>query len=208
MDLVAQLGSVDIYLLDQVLRGTIPPNARILDAGCGRGRNLPWFINQGHSVSALDSDAEAVLATRDLAGSLGHPSSEDHFRTESIESTSFNPESFDFVICNAVLHFADDPDHFQSMVASLHRLLRPRGLCFARLASTIGLDADLRPATTSAAERWFLMPDGSERFLVDLDYLLETTRNLPADLTDPIKTVNVQNRRCMTTWVWKKPAGP
>ena len=52
------------------------------------------------------------------------------------------------------------------------------------------------------------MPDGSERFLVDLDYLLETTRKLPADLTDPIKTVNVQNRRCMTTWVWKKPADP
>ena len=41
-ELRAQFGDVDIYLFDQLLRGRFDARRRILDAGCGGGRNLPY----------------------------------------------------------------------------------------------------------------------------------------------------------------------
>jgi hypothetical protein len=48
------------------------------------------------------------------------------------------------------------------------------------------------------------LPDGSDRFLVDERTLLAWTATLGGTLADSLKTTNVQNTRCMTTWVVKK----
>src|SRR5436305_15128264 len=45
------LGEIDIYLFDQVLRNRIRPGMAILDAGCGRGRNLVYFLRCGLAVA-------------------------------------------------------------------------------------------------------------------------------------------------------------
>jgi hypothetical protein len=42
--------------------------------------------------------------------------------------------------------------------------------------------------------------------VVDEAILVECTRRLGGRLLDPIKTTNVQNQRCMTTWCVEKPA--
>jgi hypothetical protein len=52
--------------------------------------------------------------------------------------------------------------------------------------------------------RRFLLPDGSERYLVDAELLVRLTRELGGRLMDPLKTTVVQNQRCMTTWVMQK----
>jgi hypothetical protein len=54
--------------------------------------------------------------------------------------------------------------------------------------------------------RRFLLPDGSERYLVDEPLLVKLTRDLGAKLIDPLKTTIVQNERAMTTWVLRKNA--
>ena len=54
----------------------------------------------------------------------------------------------------------------------------------------------------------FLMPDGSERYLVDEARLTAATARLGGALLDPIKTTIVQDQRCMTTWVVGKPPSP
>jgi tellurite methyltransferase len=98
-----------------------------------------------------------------------------------------------------VLHFARDERDFAAMLREMWRVLSPGGLFFARLASSIGLEHQL-PATTGRMR----LPDGSERFVADERMLLEWTTTLGGRLADPLKTTNVQNLRCMTTWAIEK----
>ena len=70
-------------------------------------------------------------------------------------------------------------------------------------ASTIGIESRVIPLAGQGARR-FHLPDGSDRFLVDEAMLRAYTARLRASFLEPIKTVNVENQRCMTTWVLKK----
>jgi tellurite methyltransferase len=182
-------GPIDIYLFDQLLKGRIAPGMRILDAGCGSGRNLVYLLNEGYEVYGVDQDARAVAAL---------PS--DHFRNERIEEMSF-PDAFaDVVLSSAVLHFARDDDHFRAMLQGTWRVLKPGGLLFCRLASSIGIENRIE----KISGRRFLLPDGSERYLVDEKLLCDLTGELGGRMLDPLKTTVVQNQRSMTTWVVRK----
>ena len=203
MDLRAQLGGVDIYLIDQILRGNIVAPARVLDAGCGGGRNLRYFLREGYEVHGVDSEPVAVDMLRQAAEEWGVADAAERLRVEDVASMSFADASFDVVIANALLHFARDRGHFEAMVAELVRVTTPGGLGFVRLATTIGLEASVLPVA-GRPEGWVHLPDGSERFVVDLEDLLGLTTRHSLTLVDPIKTTNVQNLRCMTTWVWRR----
>jgi tellurite methyltransferase len=184
-----QFGEIDIYLFDQILRGRIAPGMRVLDAGCGGGRNLVYFLKEGYDVFGVDSNPRAVALL---------PA--DRFRVEAVEAMSF-PDGFaDVVISSAVLHFARDDDQFLAMVRGMWRVLKAGGLLFCRLASSIGMEDRVR----RVAGRRFVLPDGSERYLVDEALLVQLTEQLGGRLVDPLKTTIVQNQRCMTTWVVRK----
>jgi len=198
--LLEQFGQIDIYLFDQLLRGRIRPGMRILDAGCGSGRNLVYFFREGYDVFAVDSDPDAVEYTRRVAASLAPALPADNFRLEAIEEMAF-PDAFaDVVLSSAVLHFARSDDHFDAMLRATWRILKPGGLLFCRLASSIGMEHQVR----RVAGRRFRLPDGSERYLVDELLLLSFTVELGGQLADPLKTTVVQNQRCMTTWIVRK----
>ena len=203
-DPVELFGGIDVYLFDQLLRGRIAPGMRLLDAGCGGGRNLRYFLRAGYDVRASDRDARAVAALRALAAEVETPGAqappEDRFRVEALEDTSFAPASVDVVVCNAVLHFARDEAHFRAMLAGAWRPLAPGGLFFARLASSIGIEDRVQPRGGGR----YGLPDGTERFLVHEALLVELAADLGARQLDPIKTTNVQGLRCMTTWVLQR----
>ncbi len=196
MDLRERFGGIDIYLFDQLLRGRIAPPMSILDAGCGYGRNLVYFIREGYSVFAVDRDAEAVAGVRRMALRLPP----DNFRVEPVEAMTFPDSIADVVIGSAVLHFARDQQQFDAMLNGMWRVLKPGGMLFCRLASTIGIERQV----VQLAGRRYLLPDGSERFLVDEDLLEARTREMGGRMLDPLKTTIVQNQRAMTTWVLSK----
>ena len=193
-------GGIDIYLFDQLLRGRIRPGASVLEAGCGRGRNLVYFLRAGYDVRAIDSDPEAIASVQALARRLSPGLPASNFRVEQVERGSFPDEAADVVISSAVLHFARDEPHFQAMLDGSWRLVRRGGLFFCRLASSIGMEGRF-PALGNGRYR---LLDGSERFLVDEGRLTELTARMGGSLADPLKTTVVQNLRCMTTWVVKK----
>jgi len=199
-----QFGPIDIYLFDQILRGRITPGSRILDAGCGSGRNLVYFLrnihNENYEVYGADSDLQAVAAVRRLAASLAPDLPADNFRLDPVEAMSF-PDAFaDLVISSAILHFASSDEQFEAMLNGSWRKLKPGGLFFCRLASSIGIGHLIQPVSG----RRHLLPDGSVRYLVDEALLLQSAERLGADLLDPLKTTVVQNQRSMTTWVLRK----
>jgi len=193
-------GNIDIYLFDQLLKGTYDDCKMILDAGCGAGRNLVYFLQNGYDVYGIDPNPQAVESIRSLAKDLAPAIHPDHFKVAVAEHLPFDGEYFDLVISSAVLHFANNKTHFESMLQSMWRVLKPGGYLFARLASDIGIEGLVQ----SVGHGRYLLPDGSERFLVNQQILLDFTQQLGAHLHEPIKTTNVQNLRCMTTWCLQK----
>jgi tellurite methyltransferase len=199
-ELRAAVDQVDIYLIDQLARGRLTPAMRTLDAGCGGGRNLKLLLELGFDVCATDEDARAVESARRLAAAIAPHVPAANFRTEPVEQSTFDADSFDAIVSSAVLHFARDDVHFSAMVGEMWRVLRAGGLFFCRLASTIGMEDRMQPL----GGRRFALPDGSERYLVDERLLVDMTEHLGGRLVDPIKTTVVQDQRCMTTWVVRK----
>jgi tellurite methyltransferase len=198
--LLEQFGNIDIYLFDQILRGRITTAMTVLDTGCGSGRNLVYLLRSGCNVFGTDIDSAAIDSTRRLAASLAPSLPASNFRLEAVEHMSF-PDAFaDVVISSAVLHFARGDDHFEAMLQGTWRVVKPGGLLFCRLASSIGMEHQIQ----RIAGRRYLLPDGSERYLVDESLLNTRTADLGGRLEDPLKTTIVQNQRCMTTWLVRK----
>jgi tellurite methyltransferase len=195
-----QFGQIDIYLFDQILRGNIREGSIILDAGCGHGRNLVYLLREGFEIYAVDADPGGVAYVRNLSDSLASGLPHENFQVGRIESMSFAGNFADVVICNSVLHFSQNDDHFAAMVSELWRVLKPGGILFCRLGSRIGMNF---PRIQGNRYR---IHDGSEWYLVDEKMLIDLTCRLNAVLVDPLKTTIVQNHRCMTTWVVRKPS--
>lgn len=193
-------GNIDIYLFDQLLKGRFDDCRRIIDIGSGGGRNLHYFLKNGYEVYGIDPNAAAIESTKQLAALLapGHPSG--NFIVATAENLPFETASFDLAICSAVLHFADSHAHFDAMLRSIWHILKPGGYFFARIASDIGIEELVTPL----GDGIYLLPDGTNRYLVNEEILLDYTTTLGAELFEPIKTTNVQNLRCMTTWCLRK----
>jgi 2-polyprenyl-3-methyl-5-hydroxy-6-metoxy-1,4-benzoquinol methylase len=204
MTLQDQFGQIDIYLFDQLLRGNVSSGMRVVDAGCGGGRNIRYLLREGFEVFGVDVSAEAIGAVRKMASELAPGLSAENFQVASVEEMPFADEFADVVICHSVLHFARDEAHLVAMVRGLWRVLKPGGMLFCRLASTIGAVQGMM--IEAAGERRFRMSHGVEWLLVDEALLMELTCTLDGELVDPLKTTVVQGQRCMTTWVTKKKA--
>jgi SAM-dependent methyltransferase len=197
-----QFGQIDIYVFDQMLRGNIAAPMRVLDAGCGYGRNLVHLLREGCEVFALDANAEGVEHVRQLAAMLAPQLPATNFVVGAIEAMPFADGFADVVLCNSVLHFARDERHFLAMVEELWRVVKPGGMLFARLGSRIGIEFE------RVRGHIYRIGDGSEWFLVDEAVLLQMTRQMGGIFLDPLKTTIVQDHRCMTTWVLRKPYTP
>jgi SAM-dependent methyltransferase len=216
IDLQEWFGGIDIYLFDQLLKKRITPGMRILDAGCGSGRNLIYFLKSGYEVFGVDQSEEAIAQMRRLAYALAPQLPAENFRVGSVETLSadfadyseakeerlesLEHFGFDVVLSSAVLHFARDEKHWQAMVDEMWRVLKPGGMFFARLASTIGMEDFAR----LIGGRRYHLPDGSDRFLVDEAMLRRVTAELGGEFIEPIKTTVVERLRAMTTWVVRK----
>jgi SAM-dependent methyltransferase len=204
VNLQQQFGQIDIYLFDQILRGNILPGMRLVDAGCGHGRNIVYFLREGYEVFGVDMDAAAIASVRKTVEELAPRLSSGTFEVAAVEAMPF-PDAFaDVVVCNAVLHFARDEAHFDAMVRELWRVLRPGGMLFCRMGSDIGAGGGIR--LEPLGRRRFRMGHGAEWFLVDEAMLMGLTQSLGGELVDPLKTTVVQGQRCMTTWVVRKRA--
>lgn len=194
--LLETFGNIDIYLFDQIQKGRFAQTKTVIDMGCGGGRNLVYFLRQGLQVFGVDPQPEAIVVVQELSRSLAPANPLENFRVGKLEENPFAGQQFDLVICNAVLHFARDEAHFGQMLRAVWATVAPGGFLFVRLASNIGIEDKVQPLGNGR----FLLPDGSERFLVDEAMLLGYQNTFGMKQLEPLKTTNVQGLRCMTTW--------
>ena len=199
-NLQTEFGNIDIYLFDQLLKGRFNDCKKIIDVGCGSGRNIIYFLRNGYEVHGIDIDPNAIANVQALSIKLVPENAVENFSVCKAENLPYPDSSFDLAICSAVLHFAKSTDHFDEMIKSIWRVLKPKGYLFARLASDIGLESKM----SSRGNGQYLMPDGSVRYLVNEKILMDYTNELSGELYEPIKTTNVNNLRCMTTWCVRK----
>lgn len=190
-------GNADIYLLDLILKNKFQLGMKVLDAGCGEGRNLVYFLNAGYTVFGVDKDPQAIDALRFIAGSIRPDLSRDHFQVAELETLPYQERSFDLIIASAVLHFASSEGHFKRMFAELVRCLKPAGILFIRMTSDIGIEEKIVPQ----GQGNFLLPDGTRRYLLTRKQVDQLVQLHSLKFLQPLKTVNVNDKRCMSTLV-------
>ena len=192
-ELKQEIGNIDIYLLDQILKERFNSTNKILDAGCGSGRNLQYFINNNFDVYGIDSNENRIKSLKNL-------NNNQNFKVAKLEAIPFNKDYFDYIICNAVLHFANNEIHFFKMFSELFRVLKTNGTLFIRMTSDFGIENLVNKIENGV----YNIPDGSTRFLLTNTILEKLKNKYNFDFIEPLKTVNVNNLRCMSTLIIKK----
>lgn len=194
------LGNIDIYLLDQILKGRFPKNYKILDAGCGEGRNLIYFLRNNYQVYGIDRNEDAIRMLQYLTRSVNHGYPLKRFTVGDVVDMPWKNHKFHAIISSAVLHFAENEIHFYQMVAEMTRVLKPGGLLFARMATDVGILEHSKPLVDGK----YLLPDGSVRFLLTHKLLDEMMVKYGFEFLEPYKSVVVDGKRSMSTLVLKK----
>ena len=190
------LGQTDIYLVDQIMKSRYKTGDIILDAGCGSGRNLHWFLQHHFSIYGIDTNEEAISH---LKNTQPHVPA-DQFLVSPVEEMIFADNFFDHIISSAVLHFANSTHQFNKMMAGMVRVLKPGGTLFIRMTSDIGIEDKVRLIQDGV----YLIPDGSKRFLLTRSLLTDRMQQNKLSFIEPLKTVNVDDIRCMSTLVLQK----
>ncbi len=194
------LGNVDIYLLDQILKGRFSKEMKILDAGCGEGRNAVYFIQKDYPIFGIDPNELAIQYCRYLAKSLNPEFDALRFQVGCLEAIPFHTEAFNAVICSAVFHFAENVDNFWQMIYEIHRVLKPGGVFWFRMTTAFG---GILEQSQELGNGKYLLPDGSERFLF-LPAYVDKLETIGFQFLEPLKTVLIPGQREMGVFLIEK----
>lgn len=191
----ALLGNTDVYLIDQILKSRYQPGQRILDAGCGSGRNSQWFYDNDFDLHAVDQAEEALVVYKQH-----YPNVADQVKLSTLDSLPYADAYFDHIICSAVLHFADNHQHFEAMFSELIRVLKPAGTLFIRMTTTFGVEQTAEPL----GDGRFLLKDETIRYCISRDELKTVLEQTKSHLIGPFKTTVVEDLRSMSTLLVEK----
>lgn len=194
------LGQTDIYLIDQIMRGNLKPGMTVLDAGFGGGRNSELPVRLGCHVKGIDLSREAIDHIRVVGADWGDTFQPGDFIAGDLTDLPYHDASFEFVICSAVLHFAENQGHFTRMFTELIRVLKPGGSLWFRMTTKHTLAHLSRHLSDDVYE----IPDGSIRYLLDRAYLEQLMKEYRLEYADPFKTVNVDDIRTMCVVTLRK----
>lgn len=100
---------------------------RVLDVGCGEGRDAIWLCEQGHAVTAVDPSSAMLAAARSGAKQVAR---QHRIRLRLLQCDlrsafdALDGQLFDLVICHGVIMYQDDDHEFVDL---LSQLVRPGG---------------------------------------------------------------------------------
>ena len=197
------LGNADLFLIDQLLKGRFAARPRVLDAGCGEGRNLVYFLKQHYDVYGIDANADAIAMARFVAPTLQPGYDKAQLAVGTIEEYHARHDWFHAVLCLATLHFAKSHQHFNQMVNALVQALQVGGLLLIGMESALAQAEPLPPSpegiTTLPAAQ-----GGGQRYLLTQQHIDTLLGSHPLKLVEPVRTVTEHNVRTLTYLVFEK----
>jgi SAM-dependent methyltransferase len=194
-----ELGNADLLLIDQILKGRFDPKMKILDAGCGEGRNMVYFIKNGFPIYGIDQNPEMVSMSRLIARAINKDYVVENIFTASIEENPFPDKFFDVILCINVLHFARDKEHFMQMVKSQLRVLRNGGLFYIGMESGSEMEEGKKKIAINregATEQ--------KRFLMNSDLLKNLLSLNLMEKSEPVWTLHLEGMVSLTGIMFKK----
>jgi SAM-dependent methyltransferase len=194
------LGNVDLYLLDQLLKGRYTKDMKILDVGCGEGRNAVYFLHKNYSIFGIDTNEVAIQYCRYLSKSIRPETDIHRFQVGDGADIPFHEAAFDAVLSSAVLHFSEGHSHFWKMIAEIHRVLKPGGIFWMRMCTGFGI---ILEESVDLGEGRYALPDGSERYVLQQQGLAELESMGFRFLESP-KTIHVLGQREMGVFLLEK----
>ncbi|MBU0458809.1 class I SAM-dependent methyltransferase [Patescibacteria group bacterium] len=103
------------------------PNCRLLDIGCGDGRDSIFFAEKGIDVTAIDFAEEAIEQINADHSSI-------NARVMDITEMKFPDDSFDVVYAHLTLHYFDD-ETTEKIIKNIYRMLKKDGYFFIKCKS-------------------------------------------------------------------------
>ena len=195
-----ELGNADLFLIDQILKRTFLSGHKILDAGCGEGRNLTYFLQNNFEVYGIDKNISALRMLKITARMINKNFSPGNFIEGNLINHPFGDNFFDYILCISVLHFADSVQEFNSMFESLLKTLKINGILMLGMNSVYGIENQL----TSNENNVFQRRDGSIRFLLNDSVIQTILNNTKVDLNEPIKSVITRDLESSTYLMLRK----
>ena len=191
-------GDIDLELLDLILKGQFEGRKKILDVGCGEGRNLIYFFQHDFDVYAMDSDRSSVELVKYMAKNFGKDPQ--RIFQKSITEDVSEIGKMDAVICSRVLHFSENEEAFLCSWRNIEQLLKPGGLLFFSMDTTIGFQNHV----TSLSHGKYQFKDGSVRFLLSHELLNKMDVSAVFENIAPVKTIHYDDQHAQTILCLKK----
>jgi tellurite methyltransferase len=152
------------------------------------------------NVYGIDKNKDSIQMLKHLIKSIHKEYPLDRFVNGNLEEIPYKQHDFDAIVSSAVLHFAESKEHFLHMFSELHRILKPEGILFIRMATDLGMEGQIK----SMGNGKFLLPDNSVRFLLTKQLLNEIVDKFGYSFEENFKSVVVDGKRSMGTLVLKK----
>lgn len=195
-----ELGNTDLFLIDQILKNRFQKQMRILDAGCGEGRNMVYFVKNDYNIYGIDDNEDAIRMAKLLCRSSNKNYVEDNIQSFAIEDNPFPDNFFDAVLCINVLHTVSDHNEFFNVLDHLIRLVKTDGLLFLSMQGNIGLPVQ-PPDNKITIDR---NQDMGNHFYLSDDLLTEVMADDRLMEIEPIKTILFNDNKSYTYLLLKK----
>ena len=152
------------------LLGIIPASSKILELGCGMGRDSAALAKAGYTVLATDFSDAAVANTIESFGSIPGLT----FQTLDIGKpfTHLQGNEFDVVYARLCLHYFTD-EVTRGAMREIHRVLKPDGYLYFICKST----ADPLFGEGEEIEKDMFVRDGHVRHFFSEDYVRSILEN-------------------------------
>lgn len=112
---------VDMSHLYRMFENSIPVGGKILDVGCGSGRDTKHFVDEGYIVTAIDGSEELCKAASEYSGV--------NVIEMDIENLDL-PGNYDGIwACASLLHV--EKRNMKSVISKLFSLLNNKGILYA-----------------------------------------------------------------------------